>query len=371
MILTPVLRSSKLDRAAQTRSCPNGQARRRGEKWRQKGDFMGRMSFAIASVGFFGLFLAGCCKSGQECNVVSTRYIHKYGYAVSKDEFEERKYPGQVITTLKNGVTITSTYENGVLHGLSRHTFPHSQTIETDYLYNQGSLVKVNVYDLTGMPLREEVILSATRSSSTKWTTAGTPLSIEEFAGEELVEAQYFNLQNEVEAQVQKGKGTRIARDNQGTLLFKDEIEDGYVTKKEAFYPNGSPESVSYLVRGIPHGETKSFTENGEPLAVKEYVAGKLHGKATFFKNGARYVDVHYLDGLKNGLEIHYIDGSVVSQEIVWENDHKHGPSKYYVDGIAEVEYYYDGDLVSEAKWKELNQLDDMINRISPAVAWK
>jgi antitoxin component YwqK of YwqJK toxin-antitoxin module len=329
------------------------------------------MSRYLYLLGFFGLFLAGCYNNKQESNVVSTRYIHKYGYAVSKDEFEERKYPGQVVTALKNGVTITSTYENGVLHGLSRHTFPDSQTIETDYLYNQGSLVKVNVYDVTGLPLREEVVLSPTRSSSTKWYSTGTPLSIEEFAGEEIVEAQYFNLQNEVEAQVQKGKGTRVLRNIQGILLSKDNIEEGYVTKRETFYPNGSPESIAFYVRGVLHGEKKSFTENGEPLAVKEYIAGKLHGKTTFFKNGARYVDIHYLDGLKNGLEIHYIDGTVVSQEIVWENDHKHGPSKYYIEGIAQVEYYYDGDLVSEAKWKELNQLDDMINKISPAVAWK
>ena len=49
MILAPVLRASKLARAAQTRPCPKGQARLRSENWRQKGDFMGRMSFAIAS----------------------------------------------------------------------------------------------------------------------------------------------------------------------------------------------------------------------------------------------------------------------------------------------------------------------------------
>ena len=221
------------------------------------------------------------------------------------------------------------------------------------------------------MPLREEVILSPTHSSSTKWYSNGTPLSIEEFAGKELVEARYFNLQNEVEAQVQKGKGTRIARTIEGILLSKDEIDEGYVTKRETFYPNGSPESIAYYVRGVLHGEKKSFTQSGEPLAVREYINGKLHGKTAFYKNGARYVDVYYLDGLKNGLEVHYIDGNVVSQEIVWENNKKHGPSKYYVDGIAQVEYYYDGNLVSEAKWKELNQLDEMINRISPAVAWK
>ncbi len=330
------------------------------------------MSRYLYLLGFLGLFLAGCCKDKQECNVVSTRYIHNYGYAVSKDEFETKKYPGQAITVLKNGVTITSTYENGLLHGPSTHTFPHSQTVETRFIYNQGSLVKEVVYDVAGMPLREEVRLSPTRYVSTKWYNDGNgiPLSIEEYAGDELVEAQYFNRQNEVESRIQKGKGTRVVRNNQGVLLAREEIDEGYATKKDTFYANGAPESTAYYVRGVLNGEKKSFTENGEPLAVREYIAGKLHGKTTFYKNGARSVDVHFLDGLKNGLEIHYIDGSVVSQEIVWENDRKHGPSKYYVDGIAQVEYYYDGRPVSEDKWNELNQLDQMINRINPAVAW-
>src|SRR5579872_6498491 len=58
MILAPVLRTSKLVRVAQTRPCPDGQARLRGEKWRQKGDFMGRMSFAIASLACPAFMLA-------------------------------------------------------------------------------------------------------------------------------------------------------------------------------------------------------------------------------------------------------------------------------------------------------------------------
>ncbi len=328
------------------------------------------MSRYLYLLGFLGLFLTGCCKNNQECNVVSTRYIHKYDYAVSKDEFESKKYPGQVITVLKNGVTITATYENGLLHGSSTHTFPDSQTVETYFLYKEGNLVKEIVYDISGVPLREEVVLSPTRHISTKWYTTGTPLSIEEFAGKELVEAQYFTINNEVEARVQKGKGTRVVRNTKGILQSREEIDEGYITKQDTFYPNGAPESTAYYARGLLHGEKKSFNETGEPLAVREYVAGKMHGKTTFYKNGARYVDVHYLDGQKNGLEIHYIDGNVVSQEIVWENNHKHGPSKYYVDGIAQVEFFYDGSLVSEAKWNELNQLDEMINKINPAVAW-
>lgn len=328
------------------------------------------MSRYLYLLGCLGLLLVGCSKTQQDNNVVSQRYIHKYGYAVSKDEFEGKKYPGQVVTTLKNGVTVTSTYENGVLHGASTHTFPHSQTVETYFLYNNGILVKEISYDVSGMPLREEVQLSPTRTASTKWYADGSPLCTEEYAGKELVEAQYFTKQNEVEARIEKGKGNRVVRDPQGILIAREDFNEGYLTKRDTFYASGAPESSAYYVRGVLSGEKKSFSENGEPLAVKEYIAGKLHGKTSFYKNGARTVDIHYLDGLKNGLEIHYIDGNTVSQEILWENDKKHGPSKFFVDGIAQVEYFYDGRPISEAKWKELSQLDDMIRGINPAVAW-
>lgn len=317
------------------------------------------------------LFLASCHKNKQDDNVVSERYIHKYGYAVSKDEFQQRKYPGQIVSILKTGVTVTATYEGGVPHGPTTHTHPHSTTVESYYLYNEGNLVKQIFYDIHGMPLREELQLSPTRFATTKWFADGTPMTIEEYAGSELVEGQYFTRQNDIEARVEKGRGVRIIRDIQGTLQAKEEIDQGYIVKRDTFYTTGAPESSIAYIQGIIHGEKKSFAENGEPIAVKEYVHGKLHGKTTFFKNGAKAVEVHYLDGMRNGLEIHYVDGEIISQEILWENDRKHGPSKYYVDGIAQVEYFYDGDKVSENRWKELNQLDQMIGQIDAPTSWK
>src|SRR3989344_6292707 len=105
------------------------------------------------TLGVIALLLASCERKQRENDVVSQRYIHKYGYAVSKDEFEDRKYPGQVVTLLKNGVTVTTTYEDGILHGPCTHTYPHSQTIETYYLYKEGFLTKEVHYDITGMPV--------------------------------------------------------------------------------------------------------------------------------------------------------------------------------------------------------------------------
>jgi antitoxin component YwqK of YwqJK toxin-antitoxin module len=327
-----------------------------------------RRTFILLS--FLGLSLSSCRNEHQNTDVVSERHIHKYGYAVSKDEFVERKYPGQVITVLKNGVTTTATYENGLLDGSSTHTFPHSQVVENYFLYKQGHLVKQITYDVSGMPLREEVQLSPTRHASTRWYSDGTPMCSEEYAGAELVEGQYFSRLNDIEARVEKGKGSRLLRDLQGVLLAQEEIDEGFVFKRQTFYASGTPESIAYFQRGTLHGERKTFNENGEPISVKEYVHGKRHGKTTFYKNGAKTVEIYYLDDMKNGLEIHYTDGETVSQEILWENDKKHGPSKYYIDGIAQVEYFYDGSPVSEPKWKELNQLDQMIGQIEPISTW-
>ncbi len=56
----------------------------------------------FALLGFLSLLtLFGCNNDKQNDNVISERYIHKYGYAVSKDDWEEKNYPGQVITDLE------------------------------------------------------------------------------------------------------------------------------------------------------------------------------------------------------------------------------------------------------------------------------
>lgn len=312
-------------------------------------------------LGLSSLLVVGCNKSSNETPVVSQKYIHKYGYAVSKDEFEDREYPGQVITVLKNGVTITSTYEDGLLNGPSTHTYPNSQTIESYYLYNQGDLVKEIFYDVSGMPLSQEVQLSPTRYNTTMWYADGTPRSIEEYVEDELLEGQYFTTTNELEAQVFKGDGKRIRRDHTGTLLSRDEIKGGFLVHRESFYPNTSPESIASYAQGELHGEKKMFTQNGEPLSILHYAHGVRHGLATFFKNGTKEVEVYYLNGMKNGVERHFVDGEIVSAEIFWNNDQLHGPATYYTDEQATTDYYYEGRVVSKGKWEEFNKMDEMI----------
>jgi antitoxin component YwqK of YwqJK toxin-antitoxin module len=323
-----------------------------------------RIPFFILAAGCAAI--CGCQKSNNENNVVSQRYVHKYGYAVSKEEWEARNYPGQVITTQRDGVTVTMTYENGELQGPCTYTYPHSQTVEKYILYNQGNKVKEITYNIHGMPVKEIVTMSPTRYSITLWYADGTPLSIEEYANTELLEGQYFTMNNEIEARVEKGVGTRIRRDEHGVLLAREQFEAGSVVKQETFYPNGTPESISTYAKNKLHGEKRTFNEKGEPLTSEEWINGKLHGKTTHFKNGVPAMEISYLFGQKDGSEVHYSDGETVVLEVQWENGKKHGPTTYFLEGGPKIEWYYDGELVSQATYDDLYRRDQMISKISP-----
>ncbi len=321
--------------------------------------FLFSLPFAV------GIILAGCGNDNGSNQVISKRFIHKYGYAVSQSEWESHHYPGQVITSLRNGVTITATYENGILHGPCTHTHPHSQTVQNYYLYNFGELKKEVEYDSLGMPIQEKAQLSPHRFCVTKWYGDGSPMSVEDFADDELLDGKYYTLNNEMESQVERGIGPRIRRDQHGTLLSKDHFDSGYMTQREGFFACGAPESMSHYTLNKRNGERQAFTDKGESLAVEEWVDDQLHGKATYFNNGKRQMDVFFISGARNGIETHYIDGEAIEQEIHWVFDKRHGPTKFYVgDNLAKTEWYYDGKLVTKKHFDELDKLDQMITHV-------
>lgn len=322
-------------------------------------------------LGSLGIVLLGSCNDDDDSKdqIVSQRFVHKYGYAVAKEEWSAQKYPGQVITTLKNGVTITSSFENGKLHGPYTRTWPHSQTLQTYTLYSDGEPVKEVRYDNKGMPLSEIVQLSPTRQTQTLWYNDGTPLSIEEYANEELLEGQYFSMNNELEARVEKGVGKRIKRDANGYLLSQEDIKAGSVIKEETFYGNGMPESICQYKDGKLQGERKIFAENGEPLAIEHYSEGLLNGNVLVFLNGAKSRFIPFVQGYKQGKEIHYRDGNSISQEILWDKDRRHGPTIYFIDGIAHTQWYFEGDKVTHSKYEELCKRDEAVVKQLPPPA--
>ncbi len=319
-------------------------------------------------LGMLSLALCGC-KQDTDDNVVSQSYIHKYGYAISQEEWEAKSYPGQVITYLRNGVTVTATYENDILHGPWTSTFPSSQIVQEYCLYNQGTKVKEVLYAPTGMPVIEKVQLSESRIATTLWYEDGVPMQIEEHNGDELVQGQYLTPTNEVESRVAKGKGMRMLRDAKGELLAKEIVEEGYAVKRESFYPNGTPESIASCHQGTLNGEKKSFAPTGEPIAIEHYANNQLHGKAIYYNNGNKYLEVNYRFDQKNGLEKHFTDGNILSQETYWEAGAQHGPSIFYVENKKRTEWFYAGKNVSRAQFEELHELDVMISHASPNAA--
>ncbi|EKE07849.1 MAG: hypothetical protein ACD_17C00500G0002, partial [uncultured bacterium] len=78
------------------------------------------------------LYLAACalmtsCQTNHLLDqVVSQTFVHKYGFETSEEEWEAREQDGLVVSTLKNGVKVIRSYENGQLHGDTVYTFPHS-----------------------------------------------------------------------------------------------------------------------------------------------------------------------------------------------------------------------------------------------------
>ncbi len=322
------------------------------------------MSYKICSIlAVAALITSACQKNKTDEQVVSQVYIHKYGYAVSQEEWEEKNYPGQVITTLRSGATVTATYEGGELNGPCTYTYPHSQTIEKYVLYKQNSPVKEILYDMTGMPTQETVQLTPNRSSLTTWYADGVPRSVEEYVKDEVVEGQYFTTTNELEARVEKGKGLRIIRDSAGVLVCKDVIENGLLLKRESFYPNGSPECIANYADGQLDGEKKTFTQKGEPLALEEWVKGHLHGVSTYYKNGTKELEISYVFGKKNGWENHFIDGQTLSRQTAWDNDMKHGPEIFFVPDGKKVAWHYNGKEVSRSRYEEMTKMDEMISQ--------
>ena len=126
-----------------------------------------------------GVLLTGCHSNKNNADVVSQQFVHKYGFDVSEQEWEERAQDGQVITMMKNGVRVTRSYENGQLHGNTTYTFPHSPIVEKLLTYDQGTLLKEVVHDAGGIPMREDVYEFDDRAIITQWDEKGSPLAIE------------------------------------------------------------------------------------------------------------------------------------------------------------------------------------------------
>lgn len=315
--------------------------------------------------GIITLFLfSGCVSSNLENTILSQKYIHKYGFDISEQEWTNRDQEGQIVTMLKNGVKIVSSYENGVLHGPTTHTFPNSSIVEHQYIYDQGTLIKEMLSDTKGVPIREIAYEFDDRKVITQWDENGAPVSIEEFDGELLVEGSFFTPEHELEAKVESGFGEKIRRDRTGQLLYRDFIENGVVSRHTAYHPNGNIHSISNYHDYQLHGEQKKFTTQGKPLMDLHWDHGVLDGLKVVYKDGVKMSEIPYSNGQKHGTEIHYDELSNKTAEIQWKNDKKYGCSRFFINGTEELEWFYNGAVVSQEKFETLYNRADLVGEL-------
>jgi len=308
-----------------------------------------------------GVFLASCGSQIPPDQIISQKYVHKYGFDLSEQEWDARAQEGQVIATLHNGVTITQTYENGLLHGPTAYTFPNSSTIEKVSLYNQGVLLKETLHDTRGVPMREEMYEFENRTILTLWSEKGIPLSVEEYHEDTLVSGKYYNPEHELESQVENGKGFRLKRDRTGLLTEKDRMNNGELTERTTYHPNGQVHTVSNYQNYQLHGVQQKYTISGRPLMSLEWDHGILHGLKTVYRNGLKVAEVPYLFGKKSGVELHYDDlGNLIAQ-IPWRDDKKHGCSKSFTEDSTDSEWFFNGSTVSARKYELLDMREQMI----------
>lgn len=320
---------------------------------------MKRIHFVL--LGCAGALLSSCQSGDSLDQIVSQTYVHKYGFNLSEREWEEMSKEGQVVSSLKNGVKITASYENGQLHGPTTYTFPYSQAIEKCLAYDLGSLLKETLYDPSGMPVREEVYEFDNRTIITLWNEKGSPLSIEEYEDEVLIEGKYYTPEHILEAQVEAGFGERIKRNRSGLLLSKDTIENGLIAARTTYHPNGQIHTVSHYHDYQLHGEQLKIADTGRPLMKMNWNHGVLDGPKIVYRNGIKVSEIPYINGQRHGVELHYDDLGNLIAEIVWRNDKKHGCSKFFSEETDETEWFFNGQSVSAERFEVLENRERIV----------
>ena len=314
------------------------------------------------STGFGVLLLLAGCTSYQEVayhdgrvsDVVSCTYKHKYGVEVSRSDWESRGRDGQVTTTLKSGVTVTKDYSSGVLVGETTYTFPHSNTIETVETYRDGSLVKTVTNYPSGLPRCEEEVTASGSTVVTLWYESGSPMSVEERRDERVLTGKYYTSTEECDATVIAGEGERKRRDPYGQLLSVDSINDGWLTLRTTFHPNGSPKEYIPFEYGTISGVKKTFLPGGEPNTVEEWQNDSQHGITVAYRNGEKFSEIPYENGQKRGVERRFFNGTELQEEVTWLNDQRHGATRAYVGDAVKTDWYYQNRLVSKLVFDQM-----------------
>jgi antitoxin component YwqK of YwqJK toxin-antitoxin module len=297
------------------------------------------------------IFLTACQQHlPPEC--IEKSYIHRYGVVVEPDYWNNAGRNGQVVSTLRDGAVLTQTFNNGILHGESCCTFPHSSQLQKREMFAHDQLVSCTTYSLDGLPLQTTNYTTPESWTVTTWYEHGQPSSIERFDRNMLIDGEYYNMRNEKDSWISNGNGDRYTRDRHGFLISVDSFRSGELAYSTTYHPNGVPKEITPYAGGKIHGDRKTYYPGGEPQSIEPWHFDRQQGTTVLFQNGERFAEVPYLAGKKSGIERRFRDGSIVTQEISWHDDKMHGPTYTYVGDSFQTDWFYRGRLTSRSNFE-------------------
>ena len=299
---------------------------------------------------------SGCIRRIHDPHeVVDQAYIHRYGVPVECENWQAQGASGQVVTTLKSGVVVTSSYAGGQLHGDTRYTYPHSDLTERTETYEANTLVKEVKFCRNGTPSQETTYPSQGAQKVVSWYDNGAPQSTEHLENGLIVKGEYYDMSHRPDSRVDSANGFRTRRDSFGNMLGVDTVIDGVVTVTKTFHPNGAVREEIPYVNGKVEGQLKTYLPDGVPLTIETWVQGEKTGITKQFENGELTAEIPYVRGIKEGTEKHYRNGKIVVEEITWSNDQRHGPSSSYIGEVTKVDYFFQGNPVSRASFERMS----------------
>lgn len=306
---------------------------------------------SIAALSCATLFFSSCQNPHQKS--VSTVYVHKYGVTLTENDWKQRGSNGQIVVTHADGTTTTQNYVEGLLEGKTTHTFPHSFVTQKEENYRQGKLTSEILHYTSGVPKKKVEFLTTDETLTTQWFESGAPQHVEKWVNNKLIEGQYFGSNNEVEAQVTNGYGTKVRRNPYGEYLSKMNVEKGDIILNTTYHRTGDPHVQTPYQNNKIHGIRKQYLVNGVPERFESWKNGIKEGITTVFQDGIVHNEIPYKADKKNGIELVYnAEGQVVG-EVTWKDDLKNGPSKTYIQDVVRSEWYINGKKVSRSDFEK------------------
>jgi antitoxin component YwqK of YwqJK toxin-antitoxin module len=290
----------------------------------------------------------------SRCPVLEKKFIHAKGWVIPEAHWKKSGETGRIVSTLYGGITGTQNYVSGVLEGETTYTFPHSTIIQQRQIYSHGVLLEDLTYWWSGKLKVQISYEPPDRKVVKEWYDSGCPKSVETYAGELLVNGEYYDMTNNLDSSVDQGASVRTNRDFYGNLLSTHNFKLGGCDAETTYHPNCMPKAITPYRDGIVDGLRKTYWPGGEPNTIETWVSGKLEGVTIVFRDGEKVEEVPYVNGRKNGVGHIFKDGVTIVQDITWKDDKKHGPVVHYLDDHKCTEWYWKDQKVSKSYYDSM-----------------